>query len=1321
MNKTKFFSSLLVAVLFATTSVFVSCKDYDDDIKNLQSQIDKAALKADLDALSTKLAGVESTANAAKTTAENALAKANANKTEIDNVKATADKAAADAADALKKVATAQSTAEAAQAAADGAKTLAENAQKAADAAQATANAAQAAADAAQATANAAATKKDLEDAVKKVEDAAKALSDAAATKTELADAKTELKAYTDAAKAAALKTAEAAATAAEKALTDAKGYTDAEVVKINDNIKTLATQAAVEKLSKDLNDEITGLKNTLAAITDEEKMAELVKIVGSFDTIVETLFRAVTSVELLASYSGTLDDTNEAVQFPLSQFLRHQDQGSNLYLPFYFGKQKFTSKFGDKETESLFKDADEIIEYTEGVDIRAKQALLVRVNPVNATFTKEDVKLIDSKGRNLDEIITIGDPYRYEGLITRGATTETGLWVIPVSVKENTQLKDFNVVTYNEREYYTVETYKQDNAGATDEDAQEAVENNAIRVPGDGILYAVAINNTADEADGRFVASTYDVEAQYVNFEPESTISFFLTTENSKGEKNEAYWYNIHNRWAQGNYINSYTNEGNKPGILSWDQKNSSNKSLTAYTLENPEQAWSLSSDAKKAGWSIPVDVAKKSQNDDEKVYDTANDGDDYRYARSFFYIEKVGQKITVELPDYYKTKAEYWYITYDFQANAVESAPSEWEAWKSYQDGIKGIYTMTRGAQTIDLVINKAEAQGDVIGFRVWAVNYDGSLLDPDGKAFYVKVGEEPEAQKLEITAEFMAVNADADMALTYTRDQDKTYTAAKGYNVSTITAVSGNEFESLTLSSSQAYNILYVNSKNDTKGYVPVYYALLKDAKTLASNWNEVKFIKVGVPGSYLNKIKDGATLTLPSITGNRTDANNKEKYEIVIKVTKKMPDAAWTTENHYKNKFTWKSDYNPATGELTVYPKAIATNQHTPYYDATSDPKKFYWNNTNALVEAYGTADWTKVANDAQRMIKDYLSSTTLSETQLANYSFKLKALPTTLTGSGEPTTADYFAKWNVYVTENKVDTAGATMMTVEPVAIGNSYNAELNYTYKNISLTGKTVDEVWVWNDTYDYPVAIDAFKKVTFKDAMDLNDFVAQYPGLSYYVDGNGNVIKKMANGEVPAATTATKVEKPFTNLYIKWESNFKNKNVDVAVSNALFKAVKKDFGYKNADAPETTFDPATYEPTVAGDLEPLADANLRPVLVTTTKDTDAARVLMRDAGITVDLSAPVFKAAWFKFKKDNNGAVIANPDILKFEITGDAATYLKVGEGATLTSFKFARTGYNKNANPQVNISGAIKISGMDVFGHARSFEIPFIIKHNL
>ena len=40
MNKKILSAMLSVAMLFAAGSAFVSCKDYDDDIKNLQGQID---------------------------------------------------------------------------------------------------------------------------------------------------------------------------------------------------------------------------------------------------------------------------------------------------------------------------------------------------------------------------------------------------------------------------------------------------------------------------------------------------------------------------------------------------------------------------------------------------------------------------------------------------------------------------------------------------------------------------------------------------------------------------------------------------------------------------------------------------------------------------------------------------------------------------------------------------------------------------------------------------------------------------------------------------------------------------------------------------------------------------------------------------------------------------------------------------------------------------------------------------------------------------------------------------------------------------------
>ena len=42
--KKRFFSSLLMgALVTATLSTVTSCKDYDDDISNLQGQIDKLA------------------------------------------------------------------------------------------------------------------------------------------------------------------------------------------------------------------------------------------------------------------------------------------------------------------------------------------------------------------------------------------------------------------------------------------------------------------------------------------------------------------------------------------------------------------------------------------------------------------------------------------------------------------------------------------------------------------------------------------------------------------------------------------------------------------------------------------------------------------------------------------------------------------------------------------------------------------------------------------------------------------------------------------------------------------------------------------------------------------------------------------------------------------------------------------------------------------------------------------------------------------------------------------------------------------------------
>lgn len=70
----KYLSALLFgALLFASAGTFTSCKDYDDDIKNLQSQVDKLATKEDMEA---KLSQMQTAIDDAKKTAEEALKKA---------------------------------------------------------------------------------------------------------------------------------------------------------------------------------------------------------------------------------------------------------------------------------------------------------------------------------------------------------------------------------------------------------------------------------------------------------------------------------------------------------------------------------------------------------------------------------------------------------------------------------------------------------------------------------------------------------------------------------------------------------------------------------------------------------------------------------------------------------------------------------------------------------------------------------------------------------------------------------------------------------------------------------------------------------------------------------------------------------------------------------------------------------------------------------------------------------------------------------------------------------------------------------------------
>ena len=126
---------------------------------------------------------------------------------------------------------------------------------------------------------------------------------------------------------------------------------------------------------------------------------------------------------------------------------------------------------------------------------------------------------------------------------------------------------------------------------------------------------------------------------------------------------------------------------------------------------------------------------IVKEGSSIKNAVNDTA---DDRTAAPHTYYNAILGQPFYVS-PGNDDVKA--YYITLD--ASNAQSV-DELNTWKTYDiSGLDKLVDLDEEYAAI--CVNSKSAKGDIIGFRVYAVNYDGTLPDPDGKAFYVKVGEQ------------------------------------------------------------------------------------------------------------------------------------------------------------------------------------------------------------------------------------------------------------------------------------------------------------------------------------------------------------------------------------------------------------------------------------------------------------------------------------------------------------------------------------------------------------------------------------------------
>ena len=747
--KRKYLSALLMGTLtVASMSTFTSCKDYDDDISNLQGQIDKLATA---DQLAQKVSELQSLISSNKSDISS-LQSELAKKTTLDEVKAVLANYAE-----KQYVEGALATLDAAVKAQGGDITALQAAVKAAQ------NAAdKAAEDAKAANAEILETLKTLatKTEVAEVEKAAKAANDAIEAlkagdiktlqdkqadilKTlETVATQSDLKTVADNA-AAALKAAQDAQTkkneAAEKALKDAETKLAASIKTAQDTADAAKKQAADNLASinglattvQNAKDALalaqanqTKLNEALASLNDSSKegtVAAAIKTIqaqigtpdnklGSLDTrlaTIESVLNGVKDDDTKLGLATKVTNIENKLKDIIGQYstMVTDVQLYNFAAPSRTGFDRTLNFAQVEELDNVFPangEADGKFTFTKGNYHIGEDSLLVRVSPVDAELTKSNVSLLNSQGKELDDLIEVTDVHRYNKLLlgyTRAADNDTksGLWVVKFKAKE-----------VGEKFKAAVE--------AKDEYDRTC-----------SVLYSVAVKNTynttgekKDEATRR-VTSEYGVD---LNTYKAQHVWDFKVNSNLVGE--------IHNRYIA-------TEE-------SWNPTDDKDNHPKTYAQE---LTWL---DNNKPATSVILDGDNKNAVDRKNHTLGDYNGVDQRQGYSILAVEK-GKNITIDFTnDDIAKNVKGFYVTLD-EKFAGESKPSELNAWNSYSYENVGykkngtevvpahLFTGNKGTIKIKDLGN---VKGDVIGFRVYAVNYDGTLTDPDGRAFYVAVGD-------------------------------------------------------------------------------------------------------------------------------------------------------------------------------------------------------------------------------------------------------------------------------------------------------------------------------------------------------------------------------------------------------------------------------------------------------------------------------------------------------------------------------------------------------------------------------------------------
>ena len=556
---------------------------------------------------------------------------------------------------------------------------------------------------------------------------------------------------------------------------TSCKDYDD-DIKNLQEQVDGLATkddmEAKLSQMETAVNDAKATAEEALEkanAAGDADKIAELEtriadleKVLGDIDAMKEEIQNALD--DQIANFRTEMEELIAQVEGLVGKLA---DMVTSVELVYSNSSQVNDGYNQDLELMSVIEKSNVFgeglpgaITFTEGNQTQAGASFIVRVSPTNAVITPEMISLINGEGKTLDNFLNVDKVERYNknilgDAVPSRAEDNSGLWKVTVS------LKNYDKDSFDEA------TMVKDGAGYK------------------YIKYAVEVNNTLDsEATAtRDVISAYDLQIMKADFKPLSNLNYWVNDKNVTEIRNR---YATTETTAQGG-LNIAT------GKDEWKW------------ISDPDVAPALKSDGSlETGSKANAVQANGTPNDNRSNVDyifPAVQGE-------AFTISIDGNAYNTSSYDRFETPSEIkgMYVTLDTR-NAVESEPSEFNAWKNYS--YTGLDQVVEGS-SIQVTIDGENVINDIIGLRVYAVNMDGTLVDPDGRAFYVRLGN--------AATEWNAVNT----IITPDKDDDTTadkeQSATQNVTLSKLTDASTMTWETDKVDDkTPAFHVYFVDKDN------------------------------------------------------------------------------------------------------------------------------------------------------------------------------------------------------------------------------------------------------------------------------------------------------------------------------------------------------------------------------------------------------------------------------------------------------------------------------------------------------------------------